>query len=66
MKIIGSVAEEPDMVRVLVRSRTSVFDITLTQMQVISLRMGPNGWGIMLSAEVAGMAEALRVGLGLE
>ena len=42
----------------------SMHDIPITSIDVISLRMGPQGWGIMLSAEIDSVIQLLKAQLG--
>jgi|GEM_PF-1563583 len=58
-EIVGSVAEG-DMVHVLVRGQASAGPITAGGMEVASLKRYGEGWKILLSKNIEGLAEALR------
>lgn len=64
LEVLGSVSEGPDVVHVVTRARVSMHDIPITSNDVISLRMGPQGWGIMLSAEIDSVIQLLKAQLG--
>lgn len=58
-QILGAVAEGPDTVHLVTRTRASAEGITVTEMEVITLNRTPAGWRLAMSGEMTGLAEAL-------
>lgn len=58
-QILGSVAEGPDTVHLVTRTKASAEGIAITEMEVITLNRTPAGWRLAMSGEMTGMAEAL-------
>lgn len=64
-EVIGSVYENDSLVHVVTRSSTTVQGITMDNaMDVVSLRKTEQGWRLLLSAEIRGMAQVMRRALG--
>ena len=64
-EVIGSVYENDSLVHVVTRSSTTVQGITMDDaMDVVSLRKTEQGWRMLLSAEIRGMAQVMRRALG--
>ena len=62
-QILGSVAEGPDLRHVVTRNTASGLGMTMTEMEVVSLRRVDGAWRVLLSGQMKGMAEAIRRGL---
>jgi hypothetical protein len=60
-EVIGGVAEGPERMHMVVRSKASAMGITLTQMEVVTLNKTPNGWRLALSGKMEGMAQAMKL-----
>lgn len=56
---VGHVMEGADTAHVIYRMTMQV-GATVTQTEVISLRRTKDGWGVLLSGEMEGLAESLR------
>lgn len=63
MSPIGSVPEG-DMLHMVCRTSVSVEEISLTKMEVISLRQSQGSWRVLLSGEMEGIVQALRKAAG--
>jgi hypothetical protein len=63
MNPIGSVPEG-DMLHMVCRTSVSVEGISLTKMEVISLRQAQGNWRVLLSGEMEGIVQALRKAAG--
>jgi hypothetical protein len=63
MNPIGSVPEG-DMLHMVCRTSVSVEGLSLTKMEVISLRQSQGNWRVLLSGEMEGIAQALRKAAG--
>jgi hypothetical protein len=61
-EVLGHVMEGEDTAHVLYRM-TIEAGTTIRKTEVVSLRRTKSGWGILLSAEVEGMAEGIRQSL---
>lgn len=59
MQVLGSV-REGDVVHVVTRGSAGVGVIKLSQVEVVSVRPYGDSWGMMLTGEMEGMAEAMR------
>lgn len=57
-QVLGSVAEG-DTRHVVTRNTASGMGMQITQMEVVSVRKTADGWRVLLSGEMKGMAEAL-------
>lgn len=64
-QVLGSVAEG-DVRHVVTRNTVSGMGIRLTQMEVVSARKTADGWRVLLSGEMKGMAEVLSQRLKME
>lgn len=58
-EIVGSVPEG-DIVHVISRTRVGSGEVSVTQMEVISLKQDGDAWRLMLSEDIEGMAQALK------
>lgn len=63
-QVIGSVAEGSDLRHVVVRNRASASGLSMTKMEVVSVRRTPEGWRVLLKGEMKGLAEAMVRRLG--
>lgn len=61
-QILGSV-REGDVVHVVLRSSAGVKEVTVTKVQVTSVKSDGDGWGLMLTGDMEGLAEGLRTAL---
>lgn len=59
-QVLGSVAEHDDLRHVVTRNTASGSGLTLTKMEVVSTRRTADGWRILLSGDMKGMAQALK------
>lgn len=58
--VLGGVAEGPDRMHMVVRSKAAAMGMTITQMEVVTLNKTPQGWRLALSGQMEGMAQALK------
>ena len=58
--VLGGVAEGPDRMHMVVRSKAAAMGLSITQMEVVTLNKTPQGWRLALSGKMEGMAQALR------
>ena len=58
-ELVGAVPEG-DIVHVISRTRVGNGEMSVTQMEVISLKQDGEAWRLMLSGSIEGMAQALR------
>jgi hypothetical protein len=58
--VIGHVAEGPDVVHVVYRGTVTQGDVKLTKLSVMSLKSNGDGWGMLLTGDIEGMAAALK------
>lgn len=58
--IIGNVAENDNVVHVLVRENYMLGDMALTNMEVLSFKKSGNGWSMLLSGKILGMVQTLQ------
>lgn len=63
-QILGGVAEGADVRHVVMRNRVSAMGMSMTKMEVVSLRRRGEAWKVLLSGEIEGMAKALQAALG--
>jgi hypothetical protein len=59
-EILGGVAEGPDRIHMVVRSKASAMGLSLTQMEVVTLNKTAQGWRLALSGKMEGMAKAMQ------
>lgn len=57
MKVLGSVPEGDDLVHVLIRTRMSMQGVPMTDVEVLSLRKGDAGWGVLLNRDLEAFIE---------
>ena len=62
-QVIGSIAEGPDLRHVVTRNTASGMGLTITEMEVVSLRRVDGAWRALLSGQMKGMADAIRRGV---
>ena len=60
-QVLGSVPEGEDVRHVVTRSSAAGMGVEMTKMEVVSMRRTAGGWRAMLSGELKGIAEALRM-----
>lgn len=65
MKIIGEVKESDNLVHVLARNKTSIGEMEIEAMEVISFKQVGEDWKVLLSGEIKGMANQMRQALGI-
>ncbi len=58
--VLGGVAEGPDRMHVVVRSKAAAMGISITKMEVVTMNKTAAGWRLALSGEMEGMVQALR------
>ncbi|MDI9237777.1 hypothetical protein QLQ15_02485 [Lysobacter sp. LF1] len=58
-QVLGSV-KEGDTVHVVTRSSATVNEVTLTSMEVVSVRPNGDGWGMLLTGNLEGMGQMMR------
>lgn len=61
-QILGSV-REGDVVHVVMRGSAGVKEVTVTKVQVTSVKSDGDGWGLMLTGDIEGLAEGLRAAM---
>jgi hypothetical protein len=59
--VVGGVAEGPERMHMVVRSKAAAMGITMTQMEVVTLNKTAEGWRLALSGKMEGMAQALQM-----
>jgi hypothetical protein len=59
-EILGGISEGAERRHMVVRSTASAMGISITQMEVVSLNLTPQGWRLALSGKIDGMAKALQ------
>lgn len=57
---LGHVTEAPDLAHVVFRMRSTVEGVPVSRVQSMSLRKRGPGWGVLLTADIEGLAAALR------
>lgn len=62
--LLGAVAEGPDTVHLVARTKANAEGLSMTHMEVITLNRTPAGWRLAMSGEIRGLAEALSSTLG--
>lgn len=60
MTVIGHVAEGPDVAHVVYRLHMSMGGMSIDKTDVLSMRRTGQTWGVLLSADLQGLAAALR------
>ncbi len=60
LKTLGHVMEGDDTAHVVYRMSIQFEGISITKMQVLSLRRTPEGWAMLLSGDIEGIANAFR------
>ena len=64
-KILGGVPEGNDMMHLVVRSGASLDDISISGMEVMSLRKGSdNIWRLMMTGSIKGLSSKIRTAFG--
>lgn len=58
-QVLGSV-REGEVVHLVTRNVATVNELTVTKMEVVSVRPNGDSWGMLLSGELEGMADAMR------
>lgn len=64
MTVIGHVPEGPDTVHVVYRLHMTMDSLSIAKTDVLSMRKNGSSWGVLLSADLEGMAAALRRRIG--
>ena len=59
-EILGGISEGAERRHMVVRSTASAMGVSITQMEVVSLNLTPQGWRLALSGKIDGMAKALQ------
>lgn len=59
-QIIGSVAEGEDLRHVVTRTNAKAMGISITKMEVVSMRRRGDAWKVLLNGEMEGMAKAIQ------
>ncbi|PJK08223.1 hypothetical protein CO614_11410 [Lysobacteraceae bacterium NML120232] len=59
-KVIGSIAEAPDLAHVLISDQRPTASFQVRKMDVISLRCGENGWRVQLTGDIRELEEVAR------
>ncbi len=65
MQVLGHVSEGPDIAHVVYRIHMSVDSVAIDKTDVLSLRRSGATWGVLLSADLEGMAAALKRRVGM-
>jgi len=60
-EVLGGVAEGPERMHMVVRSKAAAMGLSITQMEVVTLNKTPQGWRLALSGKMEGMAQALKL-----
>lgn len=59
-QVIGSVAEGEDLRHVVTRTNAKAMGISVTKMEVVSMRRHGDAWKVLLNGEMEGMAKAIQ------
>lgn len=59
-QVIGSVAEGEDLRHVVTRTNAKAMGISITKMEVVSMRRHGDTWKVLLNGEMEGMAKAIQ------
>ena len=59
MTVVGQVPEGKELMHVVYRSDTAVDKLTVSSTNVLTLRSTPQGWRVLLTANIEGLAEQL-------
>ncbi len=63
-EIIGGVPEGDTLVHVVTRNKTGGMGMEIVQMEVITVKKSPDGWRLMLSGRIKGLAQQLQRSFG--
>lgn len=58
--VLGGVAEGPDRMHMVVRSKAAAMGLSITKMEVVTMNKTATGWRLALSGKMEGMVQALQ------